>query len=122
MMSSVPAGSEFLVNPRRNRAFGLPPSMVQGVTEPSGFFTSMWIQEWGLTNSHFVTTPCNLIGFFSSNSAAKAWWAHMGAALIRRPTLAARTAIVFLIGIIPYFLASYFFSVARAPLRLLAMP
>src|SRR5580698_6306551 len=98
-MISVPAGREFFVNPRRNSALGLPPSMVQAVVEPSAFFTSMWIQECGFTNSHWVTTPCNLIGFLSSNSAAKAWCAHMGAAHIRRPALATRTASGFLIEI-----------------------
>src|SRR6185369_16186197 len=89
---SVPSGKEFLVNPFRSRAFGLPPSTVQAVTLPSVPTTSIWIQECGLTNSHLVTLSASLIGRFSSNSAAKAWCAHIGAASDNRATLAVAIA------------------------------
>src|SRR5713226_8437593 len=37
---SVPGGREFLLKPNLNREFGLPPSIIQLATLPSGSFTS----------------------------------------------------------------------------------
>src|ERR1019366_2133000 len=82
MRISVPAGSAALVKPRRSRAFGLPPSTIQGVTLPSGPLTSICIQEWGLIHSISVTVPRNLTGLPGSNSAANEWCAHRGTAAL----------------------------------------
>src|SRR5262245_47581276 len=45
---SVPAGNEFLVQPRRSSALGAAASIIQLVSLPSSPLTSMWIQAWGL--------------------------------------------------------------------------
>ena len=71
-MITVPSGREFLLTPRRNKVFGVPPSIIHCSMMPSGLFTSIWIQAWGLIHSTFVTVPCSLMGLFASNSAAKA--------------------------------------------------
>ena len=52
--------------------FGVPPWIIHRLTAPSAFFTSMWIQAWGLIHSIFVTVPCSLIGRLASNSAENA--------------------------------------------------
>src|SRR3954466_15246185 len=77
---SVPAGSEFLFQPRRSNALGAPPSTIHFSTVPSSFFTSMWIHECGLIHSILVTVPFNVTGFLASNSAAKEWCASAGTA------------------------------------------
>src|SRR5579864_5184141 len=74
-MISVPGSRDSLVNPRRNRTFGVPASMAQFSTEPSSFFTSTCSQVWGLTHSILVIVPLKFTGLFASNSAAKAWCA-----------------------------------------------
>src|SRR4029077_20571700 len=74
-MISVPGIKESLVNPRRNRTLGVPASMAQLTFVPSGFFTSMCSQVWGLTHSIFVIVPLKLTGLLASNSAANAWCA-----------------------------------------------
>ena len=51
------AVSESLVKPRRNRTFGVPASNAQFSTLPSGFFTSICSQTWGLIHSIFVMVP-----------------------------------------------------------------
>src|SRR5438874_11097317 len=100
MNISVPAGSEFFVQPRRNRAFGAAASIIQGVTLPSSPLTSMWIHACGLVHSIFVTVPSNLTGLFASNSAANAWCAGSGAAATdrNRPHTAIATASFVRIG------------------------
>src|ERR1700682_5724310 len=72
---SVPGRRESLVNPRRNRTFGVPASIAQFTTVPSVFFTSTCNQVWGLTHSIFVIVPLKFTGLFASNSAANAWCA-----------------------------------------------
>src|SRR5215468_2474403 len=72
MTISVPGNNESLVNPRRNSTFGVPASMAQLTTVPSGFFTSTCNQVWGLTHSIFVMVPLKFTGLFASNSAANA--------------------------------------------------
>src|SRR5438270_544404 len=86
--TSVPGSRDSLVNPRRNRTFGLPASMAQFSTVPSAFFTSTCNQVWGFTHSIFVIVPLKLTGLFASNSAAKTWCAHTDVARphITRPT------------------------------------
>src|SRR6516225_8269445 len=74
-MISVPGSKDSLVNPRRNRTFGVPASIAQLSTEPSVFFTSTCSQVWGLTHSILVMVPLKFTGLFASNSAAKAWCA-----------------------------------------------
>ena len=69
-------GSDCLVKPRRSKVFGVPPSIIHRVVVPSGFFTSMWIHEWGLINSSFATVPRSFNGFLASNSAVNAWCAY----------------------------------------------
>src|SRR5215470_6772852 len=76
MTISVPGNNESLVKPRRNSTFGVPASMAQLTTVPSGFFTSTCSQVWGLTHSIFVIVPLKFTGLFASNSAANAWWAE----------------------------------------------
>src|SRR6266853_2464800 len=73
---SVPGTSESLVNPRRNRTFGVPASTAHFTTVPSGFFTSTCNQVWGLTHSIFVIIPLKFTGLLASNSAANAWCAE----------------------------------------------
>src|SRR5262245_2769463 len=88
-MISTPTGSEFLLKPRRSSAFGAPPSIIQLSTFPSGCFTSMWIHEWGLIHSIFVTVPLSLIGLLASNSAENAWCARAGTTANSIPNAAA---------------------------------
>src|SRR5262252_9860613 len=76
MTISVPGTSDSLVNPRRNRTFGVPASIAQFTTLPSAFFTSTCSQVWGLTHSIFVIVPLKFTGLFASNSAANAWCAE----------------------------------------------
>src|SRR5437773_7196161 len=71
----MPGCKVSLVNPRRNRTFGVPASIAQLTTMPSGCFTEMCSQQWGLTHSIFVIVPVKFTGLFASNSAAKAWCA-----------------------------------------------
>src|SRR5436190_11910812 len=71
----MPGNRESLVNPRRNRTFGVPASIAQLSTEPSSFLMLMCSQEWGLTHSIFVIVPLKFTGLFASNSAANAWCA-----------------------------------------------
>src|SRR5688572_17895774 len=40
MVTSVPASRDRLLKPRLTKVFGVPPSIIQRVTVPSGFFTS----------------------------------------------------------------------------------
>src|ERR1700735_4842694 len=68
----LPGANVFLVNPRRSSTLGLPASHIQLVVVPSALVTSTWIQECGLISSTLVSTPSRWIGFFASNSAAKA--------------------------------------------------
>src|SRR5262249_49157194 len=79
-MISLPNSSDSLVKPRRSIMFGLPHSTIQLVTLPSASVISIWIQAWGLIHSILVTLPTRWTGFFSSNSAWKAWCAHRGSA------------------------------------------
>jgi hypothetical protein len=67
---SSPGVSAPFVRPRRYSTFGVPASIPQRSTLPSGFFTSMRIQVCGFIHSTFVTTPLSLIGLVPSNSAA----------------------------------------------------
>ena len=67
-----PTDRLFFVTPSRISWFGLPPSIIQETTLPSGPFTSMWNHEWGLIISHFVSVPCSFIGLLTSNSAENA--------------------------------------------------
>src|SRR6476620_2586286 len=71
----MPGSKVSFLNPRRNRTFGVPASMAQLTTVPSGCFTETWSQEWGLIHSIFVIVPLKFTGLFASNSAANAWWA-----------------------------------------------
>src|SRR5207302_5784813 len=71
----MPGCKVSLVNPRRNRTFGVPASIAQLTTMPSGCFTEMCSQQWGLTHSIFVIVPVKFTGLLASNSAANAWWA-----------------------------------------------
>src|SRR5262249_21722613 len=73
---SVPGTNDSLVNPRRNRTFGVPASIAQFTTVPSGCFTSICNHVWGLTHSIFVIVPLKFTGLFASNSAANAWCAE----------------------------------------------
>src|SRR5690606_4340760 len=77
---SVPGGSDLLVQPRRNRAFGAPPSIIHFSTSPDSVVTSRWIHECGLIQSIFVTVPLSVTGLLASNSAANEWWAGAGSA------------------------------------------
>src|SRR5882672_6821852 len=52
--TSRPGCKVFLVNPRRNRTFGVPASMAQLTTVPSASFTATCSQQWGLIHSIFV--------------------------------------------------------------------
>ena len=75
MSTTVPGNKDFRLKPRRNKTFGVPASNAQFSTFPSGCFTSMCSQTWGLTHSIFVTVPFIVTGLFASNPAAKAWCA-----------------------------------------------
>src|SRR5262250_888883 len=75
MTISVPGVNESLVNPRRNKTFGVPASTAQFITAPSEPFTSTCNQVWGLTHSILVIVPLKFTGLFASNSAANAWCA-----------------------------------------------
>src|ERR1700722_8355119 len=75
MTTSVPGTRVSLVNPRRNSTFGVPASMAQLTSVPSGCCTSTCSQEWGLTHSIFVIVPLKFTGLLASNSAANAWCA-----------------------------------------------
>src|SRR5438477_13210485 len=72
----MPACKVSLVNPRRNRTFGVPASIAQLTTVPSVCFTEMCSQQWGLTHSIFVIVPVKFTGLLASNSAANAWCAE----------------------------------------------
>src|SRR6516164_7018204 len=80
-MISVPAGREFLVQPRLSKALGGPPSIIQLTTCPSGPLTSRWIHTWGLIQSILLTVPRSLTGLLASNSASKEWWAQAAPAM-----------------------------------------
>ncbi len=67
----VPAGSEFLFQPRRSNTDGDPPSSRHRSTVPSSFVTSMVSQECGFTHSIWTTFPSSVIGLVESNSAEK---------------------------------------------------
>src|SRR5882672_10987872 len=88
----MPGSNEVLVNPRRNSTLGVPASIAQLITVPSGFLTSTCSQVWGLTHSIFVMVPLKFTGLFASNSAANAWCADAeDAQPIARPEI--KTAI-----------------------------
>src|SRR5207302_2885619 len=72
---SRPGDKVSLVNPRRNRTFGVPASIAHFTSVPSGCFTSTCSQQWGLIHSIFVIVPVKFTGLFASNSAANAWCA-----------------------------------------------
>src|ERR1700722_18923075 len=85
----VPAGSEFLFQPRRSNTDGEPPSIRHRSTVPSAFGTSIVNQECGFTHSIWTTLPSSVIGLVESNSAEKEWCAARGsAAAIRMPPTA----------------------------------
>src|ERR1700683_3902158 len=114
MTITLPSGSEALVKPRRNSAFGLPPSTIQLVTLPSGPLTSIWIQEWGLIHSISVTVPVSLMGFCGSNSAAKEWCAHAGAVASNKPTPARAKSSFFISGLLLFLFCEFLFFRACA--------
>ena len=97
-MMSVPAGSEFLFQPRRSRALGAPPSTRQVV--PSD--TRKWIHEWGLTHSNFTTLPSSRIGLLRSNSVANEWCATAAPAAPTASTAPIAAAVHFLICMVWY--------------------
>src|SRR5262249_6171035 len=106
-ITSVPAGNEAFVMPRRSREFGAPPSIIQLVTVLSEFFTSTWIQACGLIHSTLVTVPRRCNGRDESNSAAKAWCAHAGPAPSNNPSPAALQKILRMLP--PKMALNYFF-------------
>jgi len=92
-MMSVPAGSEFLFQPRRSRALGAPPSTRQVV--PSA--VRRWIHECGLTHSNFTTLPSSRIGLLRSNSVANEWCATAAPAALTASTAPIAAAVHFFI-------------------------
>src|SRR6266853_1211045 len=100
---SVPGIKESLVNPRRNRTFGVPASIAQFTTVPSGFFTETCSQVWGLTHSIFEIVPLKFTGLFASNSEANAWCAdtEVDHPVTARPVIQTAMASFVRIGCLP---------------------
>src|SRR5262249_49855568 len=67
-ITSVPTGSEFFVNPRRNSMLAPPELISQVSVLPSAVLTSIVSQQCGLVHSIFFTIPCSLTGLVRSNS------------------------------------------------------
>src|SRR5688572_32542235 len=95
-MMSVPAGSEFLFQPRRSSALGAPPSTRQRWVRPFTW-ASRWIHEWGLTHSNLTTLPSSRIGLLRSNSVANEWWATAAPAAPTASTAPIAAAVHFFI-------------------------
>src|SRR5512135_2252094 len=85
MVIMSPGFNEFLVQPRRRTADGLPASPAQWERFPWSSFTSNMSMVWGLAHTNFVTVACFKTTALSVLYAALPWCANDGPQTVRRP-------------------------------------